>query len=47
MAMNDVRAWIRHPAIRTGVSTAIAYGIILAVLLIAVFLVPYAIFVIF
>ena len=43
--MSTIRDWVAHPAIQTGVATAIGYGIILALLTVLIFLVPYAIFV--
>lgn len=42
--MESVRELVDHPAIRTGVATAIGYGIILAILTIVIFLLPYALF---
>lgn len=42
--MERVQQLLRHPAISTGIGTVFGYGLILAVLLIALFVVPYLIF---
>lgn len=42
--MTDWRDVFTHPAMRTGVGTILAYGIILAVLTVVLFLVPFALF---
>ena len=42
--MTDIRSQLSHPAFQTGIGTAIAYGAILLVLFVILFLVPYAIF---
>lgn len=38
------REFLAHPATRTGVATFVGYGLILALLTVALFLVPYALF---
>ena len=42
--MTDIRSQLSHPAFRTAIGTVIAYGVILLVLTVILFLVPYAIF---
>ena len=43
--MNDTLSRVTHPAFRSAVGMAIAYGVILLVLFVLLFLLPYAIFV--
>ena len=45
--MNDLKAFLTHPASKAGLGTAIGYGLILALLLVVVFLVPYVLFRVF
>ena len=40
----DALAQFRHPAWSTGLGTVIAYGLILAVFTVVLFLVPYLVF---
>lgn len=42
--MTGIRSQLSHPAFRSAIGMAIAYGAILLVLFVILFLVPYAIF---